>query len=99
MSTGNFYVVRRHPRGGFALVSGCMSDYVATQWYPLATTHHEEFPTVAAAIEDYDDGQDSDNVTGFPKYYAENPLLVHPECDELKGHTHCPTCKQELPKG
>jgi hypothetical protein len=95
MSADNYYVVRKHPRGGFALVMGFMSDD-----HPDLSVEvdQESFPTVAAAIEEYDNGQDWDNVSGYPKYYAEYGLSVHAECDMLEGHTHCPTCKQELPK-
>lgn len=65
MSSDNYFIIRRHPEGGFAAVMGLASDETPT----VNPVHHKSFPTIRAAVE-YADSQ-----------YSKYDTSVHPECD------------------
>lgn len=71
MSADNYYMVRRHSDGGFALQMGFMSDED-----PLPPVHseYEAFPTVEAAIKAFSDGQVTKDGEIYPRYYCEYGL-------------------------
>ena len=74
MSADNYFVVRKHPKGGYTYVTGFESD--KENWdshlhvnIPV-TDNHFNYPTykeaLAAALEDY----------------SEYGVTTHPECEE-----------------
>lgn len=48
MSADNYYVIKKHPHGGYAAVMGFASDDMRPKVRP---NHHHAFPTPAAALE------------------------------------------------
>lgn len=66
MSADNYYLIRRHPLGGFTPVMGFASDEDHT---PSANAHHPQFPTAM------------DAVNAACREYSEYGVSVHPECD------------------
>ena len=46
MSADNYYVIKKHPSGGFAAVMGFASD----DSMPRATKRHQQFATVEEAL-------------------------------------------------
>lgn len=67
MSADNYYVIRKHPNGGFAAVMGFESD----NNYPEAKPSQTSWPSVGDAW-DWADTQ-----------YSEYGVSVHPECRAL----------------
>lgn len=77
MSADNYYIVRKHPLGGFTPVMGFASDQiVGDKWhhdiYPDATPRHPQFDTPGAAF------------SSVIHEYAEYGHDIHPECDEVE---------------
>ena len=68
MSSDNYYLVRKHPSGGYTAISCSASD--DDGYYPPAETRHPEFKTVHAAYK-YASAQ-----------YSEYGTQVHDECRE-----------------
>lgn len=64
MSADNFYLVRKHPSGGFAAVMGLASD----ENDPAATEYHGRFDTPEDAL------------TFALDDYTEYGASIHPEC-------------------
>ena len=72
MSADNFYVIRKHPQGGYAAVMGFASDE-SEESPEVRSNHHQSFATVSDAL-DYASGE-----------YSEYGVSVHPECrDDLR---------------
>ena len=67
MSSDNYYLIRRHPKGGFAAVHAFMSSS-DDGWTPQATDQHPQFDTIDAAILSAADD------------YTEYGTQVHTEC-------------------
>lgn len=85
MSADNFFVVRRHPKGGFALVMGFASDVdeAGEERAPEVDHGHHRYATIDEAVAD-----------GLAEY-SEYGVSVHPECRQpLPGVTsgHDPLC-------
>ena len=80
MSADNYYLLRKHPKGGFALVMGFASDDET----PSVGEEQESFPTMEAALKEFSDGQkwEDSGEGGWPPYYCEYGLTPHPECFE-----------------
>lgn len=72
MSADNYFLIRKHPSGGFAAVMGFASDVddSGSEIEPVADTRHRAYPTVDEAI------------NSAIHEYAEYGISVHPECDE-----------------
>ena len=70
MSADNFYIVRRHPDGGYAAVMGFASDLDehGNEVIPEVSQRHPRFPTMFDALE------------WANNEYAEYGVSVHPEC-------------------
>lgn len=66
MSSDNYYLIRNHPNGGFAVVMGFSSDSNA----PSATEDSKQFETI-------DDAADS-----VANEYSEYGIRIHSECVE-----------------
>lgn len=64
MSADNYYIIRKHPSGGFAAVMGFASDEIE----PQARERHQQFETVEDALRHAMDD------------YAEYGAGVHEEC-------------------
>ena len=71
MSSDNFYVVRKHPFGGFAAVQGFASDVDDNdeQIMPEAQITDHKFNTISEAL----------SWAGYQ--YAEYGVDIHPECE------------------
>lgn len=71
MSSDNFYIVRKHPFGGFAAVQGFASDVDENdeQIYPEASVTDKQFKTIGEAL--------NYAVTEYSEYGVD----VHPECE------------------
>jgi len=68
MSADNYYVVRRHPSGGFTYVMGFASD---EEDEDIPVRHHDPmYPTMNKAL----DAAMAD--------YSEYGVSIHPECEE-----------------
>lgn len=86
MSADNYFLLRKHPNGGFALVMGMDSNI---EW-PTVHPNAESFPTVMDALKAYTDGQqfDVDNEEMFyPLYMSEYGLRIHQEIFEEAAPT------------
>lgn len=66
MSADNFYLIRKHPAGGFSPVMG----FSSAEDYPKALDKHPSFPSVDEAVLSVIDE------------YVEYGVRVHPECKE-----------------
>lgn len=77
MSADNYYVIRKHPFGGYAAVQGFASD----EETPEATEKHQQFETLSDAIL-WTEGE-----------YIEYGVSVHPECNKPTTNKilHMPT--------
>jgi hypothetical protein len=64
MSADNYYVIRRHPAGGFAAVQGFASE----DSEPRARMDHQQFKTI-------DEAEDMAH-----NEYTEYGVRIHPEC-------------------
>jgi len=75
MSADNFYIIRKHPLGGYAAVMGFASD----------TDENDEQIMPEAEITDkqFEKWQDAWNYA--TRQYAEYGYDVHPECFESKS--------------
>ena len=71
MSADNYYIVRKHPNGGYAAVMGFASDVDGNDdpIIPEARKQDEQFTTVAEAL-NYAINE-----------YSEYGVSVHDECD------------------
>lgn len=78
MSADNYYLIRKHPKGGFALVNCFASDESPP---PEATEKQESFPTIDAAMTAFALGQEFEG-GHYPRYYCEYGLQMHLECIE-----------------
>lgn len=67
MSSDNYYVIRKHPDGGFAAVMGFASDDETPR---VNRRRHASYPTVDAAAESVSDE------------YTEYGISVHHECTD-----------------
>lgn len=87
MSADNYFLVRRHPAGGYALVQGFASDVDESgdEHDPDVETRDPQYATVDDAF-----------AAGL-REYSEYGVSVHPECFEnaapQPGHHH-PLCPQ-----
>ena len=93
MSADNFYVLRRHPKGGFALVMGFASTESLDVY---VRDHHTQFASIREALRAFSEGQDLVNDEEmYPEYYCEYGLRVHPELftstQELTARLHSTT--------
>lgn len=75
MSADNYYIIRKHPNGGYTPVMGFASDqYTDTHWcgevHPQADKHHTQYDTPTAALK------------SVIHEYAEYGHEIHPECEE-----------------
>ena len=70
MSADNYYIIRKHPDGGFAAVMGFASD----DGTPDAERRHQSFNTVEEAL--IYAGEDG---------YTEYGISVHPECSPTRA--------------
>lgn len=68
MSADNFYIIRKHPEGGFTPVHGFASDDELPAVNP---ERNKPFPSIDEAIESVVDE------------YTEYGIRVHPECKSL----------------
>ena len=70
MSADNFYIIRNHPKGGFAAVQGFASDTDDNdeQIYPEVSVNDREFRTISEALE------------FAMNEYSEYGVDIHPEC-------------------
>lgn len=86
MSADNFYVLRKHPLGGFALIMGFASDENDTANTCAVPKSAESFPTTEAALKAFSDGQEWQNeqIGWYPRYYCEYGLSVNSECFEVE---------------
>lgn len=73
MSADNYYVIRRHPNGGFTAVMGCASVEEDPEVCP---EHHQSFPTVQKAL---------DSVNS-PDDWTEYGTHIHAECEVITTH-------------
>jgi hypothetical protein len=81
MSADTYYLLRKHPAGGFTLVRGMDSSI---EW-PTAHPAAESFPTIVDALKAYVDGQQydvEDDDMLYPLYASEYGLRIHPEVFE-----------------
>lgn len=83
MSADNFFVLRRHPKGGFAWVMGFASDGEAGAYTDPVRENAERFETVEAAVTDYNNGQEW-REGYYPKYYCEYGMEISQECYEVE---------------
>ena len=75
MSADNFYIVRKHPFGGYAAVQGFASDVDDNdmQIYPEAEVTDQQFKSIGEAL------------NWAVSQYSEYGVDVHPECAESKS--------------
>jgi hypothetical protein len=71
MSADNFYIVRKHPFGGYAAVQGFASDVDDNdeQIYPEANVTDQQFKSIGEAL------------NWAVMEYSEYGVDVHPECE------------------
>lgn len=71
MSADNFYIVRKHPFGGYAAVMGFASDVDDNdnQIYPEANVVDQQFKSIGEAL------------NWAVIQYSEYGVDVHPECE------------------
>jgi hypothetical protein len=71
MSSDNFYIVRKHPFGGYAAVMGFASDVDDNdnQIYPEANVVDQQFKSIGEAL------------NWAVIQYSEYGVDVHPECE------------------
>ena len=67
MSADNYYVIRRHPHGGYAAVMG----FASTAEEPKARPDHQSFSTLGAAL-DFANSE-----------YSEYGTSIHSECNAI----------------
>jgi hypothetical protein len=77
VSADNFYVVRKHPLGGFASVIGFASD--------LDDNDEQIMPEARITDTQYKTWQEAFDWAS--RQYAEYGLDIHPECFESKSQT------------
>lgn len=91
MSSDNGYVIRIHPKGGFAVVGYSMSCYMENQYkttdgYPLAIDRDPQFDTIQAALDACESAYFMDD------YYSEYGAHIDAECQtilkDLKSELH-----------
>lgn len=75
MSADNFYIVRKHPFGGFAAVQGFASDVDENdeQIYPEVNVTDQQFKSIGEAL------------NWAVIQYSEYGVDVHPECEEFRS--------------
>lgn len=79
MSADNYFVLRKHPTGGFALVMG----FASVEKTPEVKETEESFPTLEDALKAFCYGQQWENDDElYPRYYCEYGLQIHPDCFE-----------------
>ena len=64
MSADNFYLIRKHPNGGFAAIMGFASDETEL----IATKKHKQFDSLQLA-----------HLYAYSEY-SEYGVHIHPEC-------------------
>ena len=79
MSADNFFVLRRHPKGGFAWVMGFASGESSTAYTGPVREDAEQFETIEAAVTDYNNGKEWQSEY-LPKYYSEYGMEIAQEC-------------------
>jgi hypothetical protein len=80
MSSDNYYIIRKHPIRGFAIVMGFASDDDT----PQARRSDRIFDSVDQAISEI---EADDQYPMDSEYYSEYGWHVHPECgDSWMGH-------------
>lgn len=82
MSADNFFVLRKHPLGGFAWVMGFASDENNHAYTDPVSEDAERFETIEAAVKDFDDNEHTWKEGYYPKYYNEYGMDISPECYE-----------------
>lgn len=82
MSADNYYVLRKHPKGGYCFINRFMSDDRVE--CPTPKPDAERFPTMTDAMAAWHKGQEWDDAEPgmYPKYYNEYGLDIHPEVTE-----------------
>lgn len=80
MSADNFFVLRKHPLGGFAWVMGFASDENNHAYTDQVSEDAERFETIEAAVKAYNDGQEWTEDGWYPKYYCEYGMQIAAEC-------------------
>lgn len=70
MSADNYYIIRKHPEGGYTPVQGFASDDELPSVIP---ERHRSFPSIDEAIEFVIDD------------YTEYGIRVHPECKKTSS--------------
>lgn len=65
MSADNYFIIRKHPDGGYACLMGFMSDESIPNVYPMDAQYGSVEAALAVAFSDY----------------AEYGVRIHPECD------------------
>lgn len=75
MSSDNFYIIRRHPKGGFAAVMGFASD--------IDDQGNEITPDVPASAQSF--STLSDALNWAINEYSEYGVSVHEECTESRS--------------
>lgn len=80
MSADNFFVLRKHPLGGFAWVMGFASDENNHAYADPVSEDAERFETIEAAVKDFNDNEDTWKDGYYPKYYNEYGMNISPEC-------------------
>ena len=74
MSSNDYYLLRRHPQGGFCLAYGLMDDDTKPEPSPFAKTHE----TIEEALKEY----------ALGRYESEYGLRVDPEIFEPPVQRH-----------
>lgn len=82
MSADNFFVLRKHPLGGFAWVMGFASDENNHAYADPVSEDAERFETIEAAVKDFNDNENTWRDGYYPKYYNEYGMDISPECYE-----------------
>lgn len=83
MSSGNGYIVRKHPKGGFCAVDYSKSiqkdnGYDTPDGYPYPTGKEEQFATIQATLDVYDSAYILDS------YYSEYGAHMDAECENIQ---------------
>lgn len=75
MSADNGYMLKKHPKGGYALVMWFASDDNPCR---QATEEDESYPTIQDALKAFSDGQAWLGDGYYPKFYCEYGLSLDP---------------------
>lgn len=84
MSADNYYVMRKHPNGGYSLLMGFMSDEQESAYTQPVPEEVESWPTMTEALAAYTAGQEwqDENAGFYPRYYNEYGLNIGADCVE-----------------